>query len=432
MRNTIAKKIHKMTLLALVLLLVGGLAPTGAALAQDGGRVVFADTFAHNLSRWAMSTSETDGALSVGNNVLALTVKRDGAAVWAMPEAGIPASTEVEVDALVTGNNSVSQWNLALIIRATARKTVQSTFYHFGVNGVGNWEFSKRIENPSSYVEQIKFDKLPSGVNLRRTINLRVRASNNTFTFWVNDQQVGQFTDDSFPGQATTEGYLGLMAGTYTGLSSQTIEFSNLRVVEALPLTKIAANAGEVLVANALNDANKSRWTTGLSSDKTTDVQLVGNALEITLSKVNVLRWSQFNTAQPRNIAVSVEVEVMDPNLSENWGFGIGLLGEEIDGKKHFYLLEITITYQQGGSVLETLQARTPLPNSTFLLTGGRFAFAAQGNNLIVFQGGEEVGRVEMTRSHTANRYLVFLTGGTFEAEKFRVRFSNVRIVRSG
>lgn len=386
------------------------------AAAQSDRRLLFEETFGGNYSGWALAGSF--GSLSVTQNAVRIDVNEEGKAAWITPALTVPDDIEIEVEARAIEPDSSSEWNLAVLLRVSSRD-LDGTFYHFGVAGDGTWEFSVRPPDADRYAENLQRGRL-TGFDPSRLIQLRVLASGNTFTFYVNGRLIRQFTDDTLPSTPERERFFGLMAGTYSGVSQHKVEFRKIAVYEIV--------RQRALLRDTFPDDNPNEWGTGSSANS--NVYLENNALVFEVLKDNVLSWSQPSQSFPRNVDVRAEVINDSSDQGRGWSYGIGVRVYKDGEDTLFYLFEVrgtgefTFTLQRGGSVVRTLISTRRIAN-----------FDAQAQHTLrvlavddvftLFVDGQQVGSVRSSDSTMQESYGVLLAAGTFASPSARVRFTN-------
>lgn len=387
--------------------------------AQENRRLLFEEIFGGNYSGWEKAANV--GRLEVTANALRLEVDTEGRANWAMPALTVPENIEIEVEARPINPQSEGNWNLGVLLRAN-RRGLNGAFYHFGVSGGGTWEFSVRPPNATQYVENIERGRL-TDFNPTRPIQLRVLANGNTFTFYVNNRLIRQFTDNTLPSTSERETYFGVMAGTYEGNSSHTVEFRRISVYE------IARERASL--RDTFSDRNPNGWGTGRSGNS--DVRLEDNSLIFDVLKANVLSWSQSDRRFPQDIDVSVEAINDVPNPSREWSYGVGVRAYKQGDDTFFYLFEVrgtgefTFTVQRGGNVVKTLISETRI-NAFDPSARHTLRVRALGDVFTLFVDGRQVGSVRSTELEAQPEYGILLTAGTFRAETSRARFTNFRV----
>ncbi len=389
------------------------------AAAQGNRRLLFEETFGGNYSGWKEAV--TLGTSSVTRNAVRLEVAEEGVAAWITPALTVPQDIEVEVEARVINPDRSGNWNLAVLLRASSRDP-KGTFYHFGVAGSGWWEFSVRRPNPTQYADSIARGRLVD-FNPNRAIQLLVVANGSTFTFYVNNRLIRQFTDTTLPNTPERETYFGLMAGTYEGVSQHTVEFRKIAIYE------VARQRASL--RDTFPDGNPNGWGVGRSSNS--DVRIENNSLVFDVLKGNTLSWSQSDRRFPQDIDVSVEAINDVPNPSSEWSYGLGLRAYKEGEDTFFYLFEVrgtgefTFTAQRGGTVIKTLINRTRIANFD-PLAKHTLRVRSVGQVFTLFVDGRQVGSIRSTELKAQPDYGILLTAGTFAAQTSRARFTNFRV----
>jgi len=385
--------------------------------AQTDRRLLFEEIFGGNYSGWELVG--TVGSLNVTQNAVTIEVDEEGKAAWITPALTVPEDIEIEVEARAIEPDSSGDWNLAVLLRVSSR-ALDGTFYHFGVAGDGTWEFSVRPPEAAKYVDNIERGKL-TGFDANRPIQLRVLASGNTFTFYVNGRLVRQFINDTLPSTPDRERFFGLMAGTYSGVSKHKVEFRKIAVYEVV--------RQRALFRDTFPDSNPNEWGTGSSANS--NVYLEDNALVFEVLKDNVLSWSQPNKNFPRDIDVRAEV-ISDPsNQGRGWSYGIGVRAYKDGEDTFFYLFEVrgtgefTFTVQRGGSTIRTLINTRRIANFD-AQAKHTLRVLAVNDVFTLFVDDQQIGSVRSSDLQLQDEYSILLTAGTFAMPSARLRFTNV------
>lgn len=395
--------------------------PNAPSAAQTDRRLLFEETFGGNYSGWKLAGDF--GTLRVTQNAVVITVSEEGKAAWITPALTVPDAVEIEVEARVIAPDTSGNWNLAVLLRVSERD-FEGTFYHFGVAGNGTWEFSVRPPEATSYVDNIAYGEL-ADFSANRPIRLRVLAEGNKFTFYVNNRLVRQFTDDTLALSPNREQFFGLMAGTYSGVSRQTVEFRKIAVYEAVP--------ERVLLRETFPSSNPNDW--GIGDSDNSRVRLKDNALVFEVLKANVLSWSQPAQRFPQDIDLQVQVINDAPTTNREWSYGVGVRAYKEGEHTLFYLFEVrgtgefTFTAQRGGTTISTLIRATRIPNFD---PSARHTLRvrAVGPIFTLFVDGVQVGRARSIALRSQADYGILLTAGTFAAPTSQARFTDLVVRR--
>ncbi|MCS6871555.1 MAG: hypothetical protein NZ571_08865 [Anaerolineae bacterium] len=389
------------------------------AAAQDNRRLIFEETFGANHSGWKVADS--DGAVDVTRNAVSISVSKEAIAVWATPALTVPEDVEIEVEARAINPDRSGNWNLGVLLRVN-RRDLDGSFYHFGVAGDGTWEFSVRPPDADRYVNAIEYGKL-SEFNPNRPITLRVLASGNTFTFYINNRLIRQFTDDTLPSTPDRERFFGLMAGTYEGVSKHTVEFRRITVHE------IARQ--RAFFRDTFPDSNPSGWGTSERAGEYS-VKIENNSLMIEVLKSNWFVWTRPDRRFPQDVDLRVDV-VSDSPSSGEWYYGIGVRGYFENNANYFYLFTVqstgrfTFTTQRDAVTINTLIDETRITDFN-PSTKHTLRVRAVGDVFTLFVNDRQVGSVRATNLKAQPDYTVFLVAGTFpSAQAARARFANFR-----
>jgi hypothetical protein len=386
------------------------------AAAQTDRRLLFEETFGSNHSGWKLIGNV--GALSVTQNAVTIDVDEEGKAAWITPALTVPDDIEIEVEARAIAPDSSGDWNLAVLLRVSSRE-LDGTFYHFGVAGNGTWEFSVRPPDANRYAENLERGRL-TGFDANRPIQLRVLASGNTFTFYVNGRLIRQFVNDRLPSTPDRERFFGLMAGTYSGVSQHRVEFRKIAVYEIV--------RQRALFRDTFPEDNPNEWGTGRSTNS--NVYLENNALVFEVLKDNVLSWSHPAKRFPRDVDVRVEVINDSSAQGRGWSYGIGVRAYEEGNDTFFYLFEVrgtgefTFTAQRGGTTLRTLISRRSIPNFD-AQASHTLRVLAVNDVFTLFVDGQQVGSARSSDLSLQDEYDILLTAGTFATPNARLRFTN-------
>ncbi len=190
----------------------------------SAGDVLLADDFSGTDNNWSLIGK---GTFDIQDNALTLNVEGPSLAHVATPDLLFPDNLEITVDITALPSPKTNkQWYAGFVFRMNGR-TNYSPFYEFDYTGDGKWAFALKTARGKDY-NSIKegtlkdFDPLQS-----HTLKIQTKGSN--FTLYIDDAQVGIFTDRSLPaGGAKT--YVGLLAGTFKDANKASVQFSNLKV----------------------------------------------------------------------------------------------------------------------------------------------------------------------------------------------------------
>ncbi len=280
-----------------------------------------------------------------------------------------------------------------------------------------------RPPEASKYVDNIERGKL-TGFDANRPIQLRVLASGNTFTFYVNGRLIRQFVNNTLPVTPDRERFFGLMAGAYSGVSKHKVEFRKIAVYEVV--------RQRALFRDTFPDSNPNAWGTGSSANS--NVYLENNSLVFEVLRNNVLSWSRPNKSFPRDVDVRAEV-ISDPsNQGRGWSYGIGVRAYK-DGEDaifHFFEVrgtgEFTFTVQRSGSTLRTLISARRIANFD-AQAKHTLRVLAVGDVFTLFVDDQQVGSMRSSDPQPRDEYGILLAAGTFAAPSARLRFTNVVVL---
>lgn len=299
-------------------------------VSAQGGVVVLEETFSDNSNGW-----KADGALNckaqVSDGHLSLTLDLKGSICFATPKTKIPDDSTVEVSA----SSSSAAWDEGIIVRADARDT-SSAFYHFLVDNAGHWDFARRTDDGKIY-EDVRFGQVKTP-KAGSPVALKVDVKGNTFTFTINGQKVGTFSDTTLKHDQFTQNYFGLIVETGDKVDSTTSEFSDLKVsAPALPPTPTLGS--DALLKDTFQD-NKNNWHVLGSSACKVDVK--DSALTITISKqadaCKAVPTAYKNAVSDQGFTIAVD----GYNTGNNWNYGVIMRSHNpnlTDGSAYLFLL---------------------------------------------------------------------------------------------
>lgn len=104
------------------------------------------------------------------------------------------------------------------------RRVDWNNYYNFLISGDGYYKVAKLQNNSWSAAGWNKSSAIKTG---KATNMIRVVCNGDTFSFYVNDMLLQNYTDSSF-----SSGQIGLTAGTNYALGSVTIDFDDIKIWE--------------------------------------------------------------------------------------------------------------------------------------------------------------------------------------------------------
>jgi hypothetical protein len=389
-------------LMPVILVIVLALAVPGSGALAQGNRTIYEDTFAANVSGWALTTTE-NSLLTVTGGALTLQTTAAGQASWATPAVTIPDDVVVAVEATPVSPASNGEWNVGLILRADTRG-LDASFYHFGVTGTGRWEFRGRPKEAKSYSTAIKSGKLDS-FDPSSPIELKVEARGDTFNFLVNGTSVGTFQDASISGDPLVEKYLGLMTGTYENADASKVKFKKLVVTEG--------STARVLLQETFSSDNPNNWGT---LDAANDhIWIENNAIHLAEAKPTILVYTSPKITLPADVDVTVSAEINSLNSDSNkaWYYGVGVRAFVPDQKPLYYFFELdgagyyAFTVRTGGQITRTVIGATKLDFDPYVKNTLRVV--AQGDTFTLYLNGVQLDSVTDISLDTSPTYSVVL-----------------------
>ena len=202
---------HKVYLLAILALLLSGLACSSSANLPDGGataskpaNVIFQDDFSNDTSGWSRVRSD-EGITDYENGAYRIFVNLDNEDYFGTPGLSLQSDVRVEVDATKVAGSDDNDFGIL------CRYQDNNNFYQFLISSDGYVGILKYV---AGSMQSIAAEALVehSAVNQGNARNhIRADCLGNTLTLYVNGQQVSVAQDASFTGG----GDVGVFAGTY-------------------------------------------------------------------------------------------------------------------------------------------------------------------------------------------------------------------------
>ena len=423
--------------------------------AQDN--VLLQETFDDNTNNWQpMSTGATCKS-TVGGGKLTLTNSKASTFCATTPDMTFPDDITMEVT--ITPPSGTRAWDYGIIIRADSR-TTESAFYDFGVYTPGNWYLAIRTANGDSYKDRENGSL--SSFDATAPITLKVVAQGTNFTYFVNDEQVGSWDDDTINNDPSTEKYIGLIVLNSDKVSKTVGQFTDLTVTGGQASEEPTATATpkkstaktptpskgktptpskvktktptpepteeqptEQPAASACDDSNAiltDTFSDNANGWRTSSAVVIENdSLTINVSEENVLSWTGPKTKLPADIDACVTVTNPDPDSSGAWDAGIGVRGyKDADNKDAFYLFDVkgdgtaTLTGQSGAKITAnvikstTIDGYDPAASNTLRIK-------VKGSNFELYVNDQLVAKGKDTSLKKQTTYTLFLTAGTFK-----------------
>jgi len=199
--------------MALLLAACNGAPPTPVA-----SSLPYADDFSDPGSGW-QTLSDVSADVKYDNGALRFTIKQENLTQWSNPGKAFQDGV-LEVDA--APNDGPTDNGFGVLFRYKDRKN----FYHFEISSDGYWRAGLmrdgKWENWEDWAGHPNI-KTGDAVN-----HIKVVMQGDTFTFFVNDQQVSQRQDKSFD-----SGDIGLFALTLIDAPGTDVSFDNVSVTAA-------------------------------------------------------------------------------------------------------------------------------------------------------------------------------------------------------
>lgn len=201
------------TVMALLLAACNSAPPT--PVATD---LPYADDFSDPSSGWE-TLSDVSADVKYDNGALRFTIKQENLTQWSNPGKAFQDGV-LEVDA--APNDGPTDNGFGVLFRYKDRKN----FYHFEISSDGYWRAGLmrdgKWENWEDWAGHPNI-KTGDAVN-----HIKVVMQGDTFTFFVNDQQLSQRQDKSFD-----SGDIGLFALTLIDAPGTDVSFDNVSVTPA-------------------------------------------------------------------------------------------------------------------------------------------------------------------------------------------------------
>ncbi|MBX3066689.1 MAG: hypothetical protein KF726_27160 [Anaerolineae bacterium] len=374
------------------------------------------DSFGSNENGWKLAGRI--GEMDIDNDVLALTVDEENKTNWVTPNLKFPLDVTVSVDVQFLDTDDSTQANAGIVVRSDKRDT-STGFYQFEIDTAGNWAFVTRTAKGAEYkvADSGKLD----GYDASDPHTLSVTSSGSDFIFNVDGEDVFTGSDDAINADLD-EHYIGLLAGTFQGTDTITVEFSNLCIGEPDGSGGGGGSEGDVIFEDSFEN-NDAEWT--LDSTKLSSSDIEDGALVIvakTGAKEGVMRFVDPKGAFPFPTDVSVTVTVTpDESTAEgDWYYGVGLRYVEDGGDYSFYsfvvlsdgrwgFVEFT---QDDANIIDGLNDLEWDPFDTNTIT-----ITAVGDTYTFYLNGEEVATVDDSSYSGSDESGVILLGSSMDED---------------
>ena len=189
------------------------------ALSACGGEQTYEETF-DEPGTWRIG-NDADAVGQVVDGVYDMVVEADDVTIWT---TGGQSFTDGVYEVEATQVDGPENNGYGLVFRLDDEK---DDFYLFKISGDG-YVWIGRYHNGGAEVEPLVgewwFESPAVLQGLDQTNRLRVAAEGANLIFYVNDQEVGRVTDDTF-----ASGDIGLLVETL-GLGGVQVQFDNFRV----------------------------------------------------------------------------------------------------------------------------------------------------------------------------------------------------------
>jgi hypothetical protein len=379
---------------------------------SNAGEVLFSDDFSTQRGGWGTSTDDKT-SIAYQNGQMVIDVKVVDYVGWTTPNHSYD-DLDIEADTQRLGGPTDDE--IGLIVR------YQDTdnFYVFSISSDGFYEFNKRADGkwnflvpwtPSSLIDQ------QTGFN-----RIAVVAEKNRFTFYINDVQVNQTTDDAFSG-----GDVGLLAGAF-GEAGVSVGFDNVRVrVPGGPRQAgaqgITPTTGQTAVLSDDFSTNTGNWF--LDSTDKVKRSITNGEFTLKVLPAQFTGWSEVADLDLADVIVEVDARRSSgPDLN-----AFGVLCRYLD-QDNYYALEIGTDgtyaiYQTAKGQYKTLVDWTA---SEALKTGSdtnHLRAECIGDHIRLFANGTQLTDVVDEELGSGS---VALIAETFDTGNLEVKFDNAVI----
>jgi len=176
----------------------------------------FRETFDDARNGWTL-VQNNQAEIALADGQLRITVKQPDSLAWSVAAGKTFGDLTLDVDATPLAGPDDNDYGVIV------RRVDDDNFYRFEISGDGYYNIQKRQKGKwfKLIADWIESSAIRKGA---ATNHLRVICAGRTLTFFVNQVQVAQVTDDAFP-----RGEVGVLAGTLAEPGVQ-VAFDNVQV----------------------------------------------------------------------------------------------------------------------------------------------------------------------------------------------------------
>jgi Domain of Unknown Function (DUF1080) len=177
----------------------------------------YTDDFANPQSGW-QTLNDPNAEVKYDNGKLRVLVKQQTITQWSLAGKAFTDGV-LEVDAVPNGGPKDN--GFGVLFRVKDRKN----FYHFAISSDGNWQAG--LSKEGKWEAWADWQPHPA-IKLDTEANrIKIVMKGDALSFYVNDQLVGQHTDNTLP-----SGDIGVFAMTFIDNPGTDISFDNVSVTE--------------------------------------------------------------------------------------------------------------------------------------------------------------------------------------------------------
>lgn len=189
----------------------------------------FAENFRNNDNGWDVGEGDNTAA-EISRGALRIEIINEGFFVISKLSYALPEDFTASVELEIPDGDQSEDWNAGIAFRLSDDGT-SANYLQFEITGGGDWLFLSF----DSEAEK-KFTTLDSGTlddfDGASTFTLQVTATGDRYSLSVNGERVSRTTTDFIDSSDESFRRIGLVAGTFEGLSGQSFLFSNFTVEE--------------------------------------------------------------------------------------------------------------------------------------------------------------------------------------------------------
>ena len=176
----------------------------------------FHETFDDARNGWTL-VQNNQAEIAITDGQLRITVKQPDSLAWSVAAGKTFGDLTLDVDATPLAGPDDNDYGVIV------RRVDDDNFYRFEISGDGYYNIQKRQKGKwqKLIADWMESSAIHTGA---ATNHLRVTCAGRTLTFFVNQVQVAQITDDAF-----ARGEVGVLAGTLTEPGVQ-VAFDNVQV----------------------------------------------------------------------------------------------------------------------------------------------------------------------------------------------------------